>query len=72
MCHQDRFIGNHSNFMSLYKKISRCHSKTKETLKHMPGCREIKKEEPKRQIAHYDFLMLEMQDMAIDFHEETY
>lgn len=38
----------------------------------MPGTREIRKDEPPKEMAHEDFLIKEMQDMAQDFREETY
>ena len=38
----------------------------------LQGAREKKKPEPPKEIAHQDFMLKEMQDMAIDFHEETY
>lgn len=33
-------------------------------MKSMPGNREIRKEEPPAEMAHQDFLIKEMQDMA--------
>lgn len=38
----------------------------------LSGQREKKREEPPKEISHQDFMMKEMQDMAKDFHEETY
>jgi len=72
LCHMDRMMGGHSNYNSLYKKIMRTQARTKEALRTMPGSRDLRKEEPPKQIAHRDFLLREIQDMALDFHEETY
>ena len=41
-------------------------------MQSLSGQREKKREEPRKEISHQDFLMKEMQDMAQDFHEETY
>lgn len=38
----------------------------------LSGQREKKRDEPPKEISHQDFMMKEMQDMAKDFHEETY
>jgi len=68
----DNYVGNHSNIESLYKKIQRLQYRGKEITQSVSGQRERKREEPPKEVAHQDFLMKEMQDMAQDFHEETY
>jgi len=68
----DNYIGTHSNLDSLYKKIQRLQHRGKDLMQSLAGHRERKREEPKKEVAHSDFLLKEMQDMAQDFHSETY
>ena len=72
LCHLDNYVGNHSNIESLYKKIQRLQYRGKEITQSVSGQRERKREEPPKEVSHQDFVMKEMQDMAQDFHEETY
>jgi hypothetical protein len=72
LCHLDSYIGKFSNIDALYKKTYRLHQRGKESLMGLQGTREKKRPEPPKEIAHQDFMLKEMQDMAIDFHEETY
>lgn len=44
----------------------------KETLRQLPGNRDVRREEPPKEVSHDDFLLREVQDMAIDLHEEAY
>ena len=64
LCHLDNLVGNHSNLLSLYKKIQRVQARSKDHLKNMPGNREVRKPEPQVEMAHQDFMIKEMQDMA--------
>jgi len=41
-------------------------------MNHLPGFRVKKMPEPKIEMAHQDFMLKEMQTMALDFHEEMY
>ena len=72
LCHLDNYIGNHSNIESLYKKIQRLQCRGKEVIQTLSGSREKKRVEPPKELAHQDFMMKEMQDMALDFHSEIY
>ena len=72
LCHLDNLLGSHSNFQSLYKKLQRAQCRGKDVLRGMPGNREVRRPEPAKEVAHQDFLLKEMQDMAQDFREEAY
>lgn len=72
LCHLDNCMGSHSNVDSLYKKLYRLQHKGRELMQTFAGSRDKKREEPSKEVAHSDFLLKEMQDMAQDFHQETY
>ena len=72
LCHLDNYVAAHTNLDSLYKKIWRLQNKGKELMQTLPGSRDKKREEPPKELAHSDFLLKEMTDMAQDFHEESY
>lgn len=64
LCHLDNYVATHSNLASLYKKIWRLQHKGKELMQALPGSRDKKREEPPKELAHSDFLLKEVQDMA--------
>lgn len=41
-------------------------------MQQLTGFREKKQPEPQKEVSHADFMLNEMQDMALDFHQETY
>jgi len=41
-------------------------------MQSLSGTREKKQSEPPVEVAHSDFVLKEMEDMALDFHQETY
>lgn len=70
--HVNQMLGTHSNFSQLHKDLKRSYQFLKDTSRRLPGSRELRRDEPPKEVAHQDFLLMEMQDLALDMHEEAY
>lgn len=66
----DPLLGTHSAFQNLNKDIRKCNQILRTTRIKLPGSRELRKDEPLKEVSHHFFMMKEMENMALEIQSE--